>query len=168
MKSLINLAILITTASVGGASEPIPFDSPRWEITAEESRIEEYKGKKSLLLRGGLALIGDADFSDGIIEYSCAFPRGRAFVGATWRVEGPGNREEFYIRSHQSGNPDANQYTPIFNGMSAWQLYHGEGYGAAVEYDFDTWIPIKIVVSGQTGRGLYQGSRNPGPLHRRA
>jgi len=36
--------------------------------------------------------------------------------------------EHFYIRPHQSGNPDANQYTPVFNGVSAWQLYHGALY----------------------------------------
>lgn len=149
MKITILIVALAYVVSPAGASEPIPFNSPRWEITAEESRIEEYEGKQSLLLRGGLALINDADFTDGVIEYSCAFPQGRAFVGASWRVLDPSNREEFYLRSHQSGNPDANQYTPIFNGQSGWQLYHGEGYGVPVDYDFDTWIPIKIVVSGQ-------------------
>ena len=148
MKSLAGLAGLTLCASLVIASEPIPFDSPRWRITAEENRIEQYKGKTSLVLRGGLALIADAEFTDGVIEYFCAFPDGRAFVGATWRVQDAANREEFYIRPHQSGNPDANQYTPVFNGLSAWQLYHGEGYGAPIDYEFDTWIPVKIVVSG--------------------
>jgi hypothetical protein len=148
MKSLAVLAALTLCASISAASEPIPFDSPRWQISAEENRIEEYKGKTSLVLRGGLALIEDAEFTDGVIEYFCAFPEGRAFVGATWRVQDAANREEFYIRSHQSGNPDANQYTPVFNGLSAWQLYHGEGFGTPIAYEFDAWIPVKIVVSG--------------------
>ena len=148
MKSLAVLAPLTLFASIVTAAEPIPFDSPRWQIAAEENRIEEYKGKTSLVLRGGLALIEDAEFTDGVIEYFCAFPDARAFVGATWRVQDAANREEFYIRPHQSGNPDANQYTPVFNGLSAWQLYHGEGYGTPVAYEFDTWFPVKIVVSG--------------------
>ena len=148
MKTLAALTGLTLCASLLTASEPIPFDSPRWQITAEESRIEEYKGKSSLVLRGGLALVEDAEFTDGVIEYFCAFPDARAFVGATWRVLDEGNREEFYIRPHQSGNPDANQYTPVFNGLSAWQLYHGEGYGSPIAYEFDTWFPVKIVVSG--------------------
>jgi hypothetical protein len=148
MKSLVGLAGLVLCASLVTASEPVPFDSPRWQITAEENRIEEYKGKTSLVLRGGLALIEDAEFADGVIEYFCAFPDARAFVGATWRVQDAANREEFYIRPHQSGNPDANQYTPVFNGLSAWQLYHGEGYGIPIAYEFDTWVPVKIVVSG--------------------
>ncbi|MFC2144231.1 hypothetical protein ACFLQM_00920 [Acidobacteriota bacterium] len=148
MRSLAGLAALTLCASIVAASEPIPFDSPRWQIAAEESRIEDYKGKTSLVLRGGLALVADAEFTDGVIEYFCAFPDARAFVGATWRVQDAANREEFYIRPHQSGNPDANQYTPVFNGLSAWQLYHGEGYGVPIAYEFDTWFPVKIVVSG--------------------
>jgi len=37
----------------------------------------------------------------------------------------------------------------VFNGLTAWQLYHGEGYGAPVDYEFDTWIPIRVVVAGE-------------------
>jgi len=148
MKPIAILAALTLGASLVTASEPIPFDSSRWQIEAEEHRIEEYKGKTSLVLRGGLALVEDSEFTDGVIEYFCAFPDARAFVGATWRVQDAANREEFYIRPHQSGNPDANQYTPVFNGLSAWQLYHGEGYGTPIVYEFDTWFPVKIVVSG--------------------
>ena len=87
MKSLVGLAGLTLCASLVAASEPIPFDSPRWQIEAEENRIEEHEGKTSLVLRGGLALVTDAEFTDGVIEYFCAFPEARAFVGATWRVQ---------------------------------------------------------------------------------
>jgi hypothetical protein len=148
MKSLACLTAITLFASLAPASEPIPFDSPRWQIEAAEQRIEPYKGKTSLVLKGGLAMVADSDFTDGVIEYFCAFPEGRAFAGASWRIQDAANREEFYIRTHQSGNPDANQYTPVFNGLSAWQLYHGEGFGSPVDYEFDTWFPVRIVVSG--------------------
>ena len=161
MKTITSLAFLMLCASLVMGSEPIPFDSPRWQIAAEENRIEEYKGKTSLVLRGGLALIEDAEFTDGVIEYFCAFPDARAFAGATWRVQDGANREEFYIRPHQSGNPDANQYTPVFNGLSAWQLYHGEGYGTPVAYEFDTWFPVRIVVSGDEAEVYIGDLENP-------
>ena len=64
MKPRAGLAGIILCASFTTASEPIPFDSPRWQIEAEESRIEEYKGKTSLVLKGGLALVEDAEFTD--------------------------------------------------------------------------------------------------------
>ncbi|MEX1311946.1 MAG: hypothetical protein AB1Z65_16100, partial [Candidatus Sulfomarinibacteraceae bacterium] len=148
MKNVACVLVLALCSTAARAGEVVPFDSPRWRIEAAEHRVEEYRGKEALVLRGGLALIEDADFTDGVIEFSCAFPEARAFVGATWRVRDAANREEFYIRPHQSGNPDANQYTPVFNGLSAWQLYHGEGFGAPVDYAFDVWIPVRIVVAG--------------------
>ena len=52
--------------------------------------------------------------------------------------------------------PDANQYTPTFNGSSGWQLYHGEGYGAPVSYVNDSWLHVKIVFSGSRGE-VYLG-----------
>ena len=47
MKSLAGLAGLTLLASLVTASEPIPFDSPRWQIAAEENRIEQYRGRRA-------------------------------------------------------------------------------------------------------------------------
>ena len=71
-----------------------------------------------------------------------------------------GNYENFYLRPHQSGNPDANQYTPVFGGVSAWQLYHGDGYAAPMTYPYGAWIPMKIVVSGDRAE-IYVDSDEP-------
>lgn len=145
--TMFGLLTLVAGAAVA-AEQVIPFDSPRWQIDAEESRVEEHLGRTSLYLFGGMALVKDSEMLDGIIEFDIAFGPERGFAGATWRVQDIDNREQFYMRAHQSGNPDANQYTPVFNGQTAWQLYHGDGYGAPVEYRFDTWIPVRIVVAG--------------------
>ncbi len=148
MRLMSLLLVQALMVAVVNAGEVVPFDSPRWEVTAKESRVEEYLGRPSLYLFGGVALVKDSEMLDGVIEFDIALGPERGFAGATWRVRDLANREEFYLRSHQSGNPDANQYTPVFNGQTAWQLYHGEGYGAPVEYDFNTWMPVRIVVSG--------------------
>lgn len=124
----------------------IPFDSDRWEIVARQSKVEDYMGRKSLLLRGGIASIKDSYFTNGVIEFDVSFSRERGFMGGVWRLQDLRNYEEFYMRPHQSGNPDANQYTPIFNGLPGWQLYYGEGYGAPVVYPFNEWIHVKIIV----------------------
>jgi hypothetical protein len=71
-------------------------------------------------------------------------------MGAVWRIQDFDNYEEFYLRPHQSGNPDANQYEPVFNGVAAWQLYYGDAYSAPVKYDFNQWIHVKIAVSGKS------------------
>mgnify|MGYP005725633427 CR=1 FL=1 len=155
---IIFFSILITAVSF---SQTIPFDSERWEISARESRVENYLGRQSLYLKGGKALIKDAEFTDGVIKFDIAFSRERGFMGAVWRVQDGSNYEEFYLRPHQSGNPDANQYTPVFNGLSGWQLYHGEGYGTPVTYDFNQWMPVKIVVSGKQAEFYIKDMETP-------
>jgi len=148
---------LVTVAAAGVASAvTVPFDSPRWKVEAKQSRLEEYRGKRCLALDGGSAELADVEFRDGVIEFEVAFGPERGFVGAAFRIVDDGNYEHFYIRPHQSGNPDANQYTPVFNGVSGWQLYHGEGYGAPVTYGYGEWIPVRIVVSG-TQAEIYVG-----------
>jgi hypothetical protein len=129
-------------------AQTIPFDSNRWEFDARESRVEEYLGRQSLFLKAGLALVKDSRFLNGVIEFDIAFSPERGFVGSVWRVLDKNNFEEFYFRPHQSGNPDANQYTPTFNGLAAWQLYYGEDFAAPVRYRFNEWMHVKIVVAG--------------------
>lgn len=130
-------------------TEVVPFDSERWVINAQESRVEEYLGQQSLYLANGMALIPDAGFTDGIIEYDIAFGPERGFTGVMWRLLDPGNYETFYMRPHQSGNPDASQYQPYMNGLETWQLYSGEGYAQTLEYSYNEWTRIKIVISGK-------------------
>lgn len=140
-----SLLMLIAASSF---AETIPFDSPRWDVQANESRVENYLGRQSLLLKGGVALLEDSRFTDGIVEFDIAFTGERGFMGGIWRVQDTMNYEEFYIRPHETGQPDACQYTPVINGVSGWQIYHGAGYGVSIDYDNDTWLHVKIVVSG--------------------
>jgi len=144
---LATVLLLVIAASL--QSQTIPFDSTRWEFDAKESRIEEYLGRQCLRLKGGLALVKESKFLNGIIEFDIAFSEERNFVGTIWRAQDQRNYEEFYFRPHQSGNPDANQYSPVFNGLSGWQLYYGENFSAPVCYRFNEWMHIKIVVAGQ-------------------
>lgn len=141
-------AVLVLGFALPVLAQTVPFDSIRWEIDAKESRVEEYLGRQSLFLKGGLALVKDAKFLNGVIEFDIAFSEARTFVGAIWRVQDQQNYEEFYFRPHQSGNPDANQYTPVFNGNAGWQLYYGEDFAAPVRYRFNEWMRVKIVVAG--------------------
>ena len=120
------------------------------DISGEKSQLVTYKGKEALYLSaGGNAVLKDAEFLNGIIEYDVAVPKKRGFMGVAWRMQDDKNFEEFYMRPHQSGNPDANQYTPVYNGISGWQLYYGEEFSAAYKYPFDEWLHVKIVVSGK-------------------
>ena len=144
----VSLMLLTTISIVAYSQITIPFSSDKWRFENENHRVETYLGKESLVLNKNRAFL-DAQFENGVIEYDVAFPQTRAFIGMMFRVQDDLNYEEFYLRAHQSGNPDANQYSPVFNDLSAWQLYYGEGYGAPVKYQFDTWQHVKLVISGK-------------------
>lgn len=126
----------------------VPFADGRWQISAVASRVEPHLGRESLFLKGGTATVAGACFADGWIEFDIAFTGERGFMGGVWRVQDPRNYEEFYLRPHQSGNPDATQYTPVFNGVSGWQLYHGEKYAVPVIHRFDEWMRVRILFAG--------------------
>jgi hypothetical protein len=69
----------------------------------------------------------------------------RSFVYVHFRVAGDGEREEFYLRPHKSGLPDAVQYAPVWQGRSAWQLHHGPGGTAALAFDHGAWTHVRVV-----------------------
>jgi hypothetical protein len=51
--------------------------------------------------------------------------------------------------AHQSGNPDATQYAPTFNGIAGWQLYHGPRYTIPFSFRFDEWFTVRILFAGR-------------------
>ena len=136
----------------------VAFDDEKWEISGE-SEIVDYLGQSALKLKGGLAVLKDTEVHNGIVEFDIAVGEERGFAGLVFRA-GEENYEHFYIRPHQSGNPDANQYTPVFNGVSGWQLYHGDAYAVPLEYKFDVWMHVKVVFAG-TEADVYVDSDTP-------
>jgi hypothetical protein len=90
----------------------------------------------------------DVSFIDGVIEADIAVEAGRSFHGLVWRAEDDENYESFFLRPHQVGNPDSIQYTPVNHGISSWQLYHGDGYWAPVDFPVDEWFTVRIIFTG--------------------
>jgi len=119
-----------------------------WDFDAEEHRVEEHLGRESLYLRGGTAIAESVRLEHGVFEFDVSFPRERDFHGGLWRAHGHRDHEQFYVRPHQSGNPDATQYTPVFNGVSGWQLYHGEPFQVPLVLRCDEWVRIRIRFAG--------------------
>ncbi len=123
------------------------FDTNAWDITAKKHEFKKYKGKKALYIENGTALLKDARFKNGIIDYDVNFESGRKFLSFFYRIQDSKNYEDFYLRAHQSGNPDAMQYTPVFNGNAGWQLYYGNGHSTAYTYNFGEWIHVRLIVA---------------------
>ena len=165
ISTLFAAVITANAASTSTAGTPVPFTESNWLITVAEDdgeyRIESMQGQKAIMLRNGRLDLKEVEFGTGIIEFDMLIQGERGFGGIGWRVQPGGHSyEEFYIRPHMSGNPDANQYTPVFNGVSGWQLYFGPHYSTPVTYTFGKWMHVKVVVADEQAE-VYINSDNP-------
>ena len=159
MKTLITFLLLLTSLSVF-AQEQINLNGIDWELNGKVV-LENYKGKDCLKTDEGVAIARDIALKNGVVEFKMCIQSGRGFAGVRFRGDGMGNTEEFYIRKHQSGNPDAMQYTPVYNGNAGWQLYYGDGYGAVKQHVFDEWFTVKLVISGSRGEVYISDMEKP-------
>jgi hypothetical protein len=126
----------------------VPMDSPRWDLQGE-AKVADYLGRKCLLLDGGAAILKDFEMRDGVIDVDVATPAKRGFFGFDFRLDADGvNYEELYLRQHESGLPDAIQYTPILNTGRNWQIYNGPGFTGAVDIPKNEWFHLRLVVTG--------------------
>lgn len=149
--SVYALVILTTLFTYSSHAEDIPLTSPDFKIEGEVHEFVTYKGKEALKLKNAAAEIMSVDFGDGVIEFDIALPGERGFSGIAFHMgsgDQAGTMDEFYIRPHQRGMPDANQYTPIFNNVTGWQLYHGPQFSSDNTFEADAWQHVKIAISG--------------------
>lgn len=144
---LLAIAVTMGVGPARAQARPLPFDSG-WELKGPGIRVASYMGKQALQLRTGTALRPDVRLRDGTIDLHMAASGRRSFAFVHFRMQSSAEHEEIYFRPHKSELPDAIQYAPVWKGESYWQFYHGPGGTAAVELPRDTWIPVRIVLSG--------------------
>ncbi|NNE39614.1 MAG: DUF1080 domain-containing protein [Marinicaulis sp.] len=143
---ILSLAIPVY-AQDDASPQYIQFADRNWRVAAREAKVEQHMGREALLLINGRVWLDDAAFEDGVIEFDVSYGDGQGFIGPMWRAENDTRFEELYVRSHLSGKPDAVQYTPVENNLSAWQIFSGPNASAAIDHKFGEWNRVKIVVS---------------------
>jgi hypothetical protein len=129
----------------------VPLESADWGWKDGDVATTEFQGQRCITFGESVDLIvpvGGVELVDGIIEIDLALTGERAFHGVAWRVRDDNNYESFYVRPHQVGNPDSVQYNPVFNGVASWQLYHGEGFWAAIDFPMREWFTVRVVFAG--------------------
>lgn len=176
--ALTTLLLALACAAAGLASNPtsgsgrasqatastavgIDFDSSQWQVSDPNARREEYLGRRSLYLTSGFAVLKDSVFEDGRIDVDVATTGLVSFAGVIFRAERAGEHEIVYLRPFKSGQPDAVQYTPSFNGSAGWQLYSGRGYTAAAEIPHERWVHMRLEVSGLSLKVYLDNSDKP-------
>lgn len=173
---LLGISILFCLQNI--AAQSVSFTSEQWVFRAQDKKLEDFQGKPSLRLQGGIAYLKDLDFKDGTIEFDVFVQNQRSFFGAIFRIQDEKNYEEFYLRSHMSGKPDAMQYTPVYNGVSAWQLYHDQGapgsfdlndwkmtpqggYNTPYVFSFGQWMHVKLLIAETVAEVYLNNEKEP-------
>lgn len=142
------LLVLLWTTNSSAQGRPLAFDSG-WTLDGERTSIATVDGRQALQVESGFAHRRDVTLMDGTIDFDVQLTRRRSFVYVHFRVEADGEREEFYLRPHKSGLPDAAQYAPVWQDRSAWQLHHGPGGTAAVAFEPGEWTHVRVVMQGR-------------------
>ena len=154
------LAVSVTSSSLA-QSQLIEFASDRWQVLDPSGRVMPYLGRQSLYLERGIAIVRDANFADGTIEFDVAIHGNSGFAGVVFRGQSPDDYELIYLRTHRSRQWDALQYTPIFAGQEAWQLYTGDGYNGVAELPANRWVHVRVIVDGYSARVHLDGAAEP-------
>jgi hypothetical protein len=150
LAALCALALLSgsTARSQTPATLSVPPDSPRWDLQGQ-ARAADFLGRKCLLLDGGAAVLKDLEMRDGVIDVDVATSAKRGYFGFDVRLNAEGtNYEEIYLRQHESGYPDAMQYTPVLGTGRNWQIFNGPGFTGAVDIPKDVWFHLRLEVTG--------------------
>lgn len=141
--------IPIVVAAQPGVTTLIPFSSvSSWQVSDSLHQFGSYKNKQALMMKQGTALLDGIELRDGIIEVDIAPVANRAFAGVCFRAKDSEALELIYLRFHKSGQFDAIQYTPRYNGLDSWQLYHSSDYQGAATYKPGEWNRLQIKFEG--------------------
>ena len=155
------IILFLSLTIVVSAQEIIPLDTNNWTINARSYVIEEYKGKNSIYLQAGSMTLKDRNFQNGTIEFDMYLKQAQMFPGLYFRVVNNSDAEQWFVRPHLSGKPDANQAAPATKGITPWQLYFGPRYSFPYDYKYDDWTHVKLVVNGDKAQVFLDYSEKP-------
>jgi len=130
------------------APRALSFAEPGWDLRG--ASIARHDGRDVMQMETGFGFRRDVRLEDGTIEFDVQMTDRRSFAYLYFRAESDGEREEIYLRPHKSNLPDAVQYAPVWQGRSAWQLYHGAGATAAAGFEPGAWTHVRLVVQDRS------------------
>ena len=152
---------LMQGAAMSQEAGTVSFAGHDWRVTAQTAEVTTYKDREALAITGGRVWADDLLFTDGVISFDVAYLEQTIFVGASWRTDPSGHfLEDVYFRGHLNEKPDAMQYTPEINGLSAWQIFSDRNSAGPVSELYGAWNKVRIVVEGDKA-DIYFNSDEP-------
>lgn len=157
VRTLILFSCLFCLSARGDWVEA-PTTGEAWD---REPTAVKYDGRDAFILQGGGYQLKDVSLTNGRIAVDIFTPGQRGFVGLLFRQFTDNDAEVFYFRPHKSRLPDTIQYTPVFNGLTGWQLYYDERYLATAEIPTDRWVTYELEFIGKQLKIFVDGEKEP-------
>lgn len=158
-KNILITVLLISTFC--NAQNSIPLDTINWNINAKAYVLENYNGKDAIYLQAGSMTLKNKTFLNGTIEFDIFLKEEQCFPGVYFRATENFDTEQWFMRPHLSGKPDANQAAPATNGITPWQLYFGSKYSFTYDYKFDDWTHVKLVIDNNRAQVFLDYAKEP-------
>ena len=149
------VTILPLAVTAQEESSSLEFAGYQWRVAARQAEVVNHLGREALRLGAGRVIADDIVLINGVIRFDAAFTEQQSFIGAGWRAENDQNFEEMYFRAHLNNDPDTLQYTPVYNGLSAWQMFYDGQSIAPLQHRYGEWNEVKIVVDGDSAEIFY-------------
>ena len=117
-----------------------------WKPRSEGVQMLGQTDSEAYRFTSGYLDNNNANFQNGIIEFELKSSPERSFFYVYFRKQSAAESEVVYIRNHKSNAPDTIQYSPVYQGRSAWQLYHGESGTASATLPDKSWVKVKLEI----------------------
>jgi hypothetical protein len=126
-----------------------PLDSLD-SLDLHASRAEIVRvGEGSTLSLNGLVTLPSLELAAGSIEVDIKAGEGSCYPGVVFRLLDTDNFELAYGVPQASGQPDAVQYDPVFNGSNTWQIYCGPSYQRSALVPREDWFTLRVDFQGR-------------------
>lgn len=143
---LVNILLVITFLILAFVHISVAADE--WQARGDGVKILSDDDQLIYRLERGYLDGVSKNFKNGIIEFELNVSHERAFFYVYFRKQSAAESEVVYIRTHKSDAPDTLQYSPVYQGRSAWQLYHGDRGTAPATLPLNEWVKVKLHVVG--------------------
>jgi hypothetical protein len=160
-------------ANVFAAPVSVPFDSDRWQFTADsEYSLEDFTDTNGVTYSAikmikALGFVTDANFTNGTVEFDTVFDVNASDVykdetGLLFRAQDQDNYELVHFRDYEFGTPYGLHYMPVNDTEHPLQLYYGPGHNpVSIDKPLGIWTHVKVVVSGTEGEVYVGDMENP-------
>lgn len=165
--------LLLVAAGAWAQSIPVAFTPDRWTISqrnfkltqtedaSHNGELGEYRGRDTMRVSKGLFLAKGVELANGTIDVDMAPGPNSRFFGVAFHIRSDDDYEVIFFRPRSSGTDQAVQYTPVFKGAPAWQIYSGPGSTATANIVREQWTHVRIVIAGPAAKLYLDNAANP-------